>query len=134
MRRKRIGYDLDGTIAPRRQSKLLDIMWWLDESIGSFFAHYRLGKPRFIPPKNAVIITGRTGRLYNETVRWLRQYKISNELFLNFTNHTNNIEAGIKWKIFNINQLKLTDFYDDNWQTIRILRKETEAKIHKIRK
>ncbi len=131
--RKKIGYDLDGVIAPRRLGWWMDLCWWIALPFGSFIAHYRLGKPKLTPPEKAVIITGRAGQEYGETLRWLKQHGIKNKLYMNIGNYRPDIQRSINWKVQMINALKITQFYDDDPKTIEVLRKETKAKIYLVK-
>lgn len=128
-KRKLIGYDLDGVIAPKRENKLLGLLWKINPLFATRIAHKNLPSPIRIPEPNAVIITGRCGANYIDTLVWLAKNGIGNELYLNVANYKPNKQKSMGWKSEKINDLGVTLFYDDDIETVEYLRKNTKAKI-----
>jgi hypothetical protein len=115
-------YDLDGVIAPKREPWWLSILWWIFPRLASHITVWLIRNkgPLLIPPRNALIITGRGGQLRTATVKWLARNGIFNELIMIRSSHTNRYLAR-NWKWVQCVKRGVDIFYEDDPKTINEL-------------
>ena len=85
------------------------------------------------PNAEDVIITGRSYEEAPETLYELKQRGIFNAVYFNPTSfQRKTLEGAAKWKAKMINELQITDFWEDDPRQISIIERETNCLIHHV--
>lgn len=118
-----IGYDLDDTLA--------DVEFDL-ASVRGLANVFRGAKVIRTPERPFVVITARphdTQAIKNATREWLREHQPN---FVRIYYVSGSEQEIIRGKARLIEQLNLTDYYDNNEKIVAKLRELTTATIHKV--
>lgn len=130
MKAKVIAYDLDGVLVPSQKQWWLEIVWRIYPRLASHIMVWlnRNSAPLMLPPKDALIITGRGNQLRSATLKWFARNGLPNRLLMIDVAHTNR-RLAIYWKWEQLIKHKVNIFYENDKETIKQLRNIDGLKI-----
>jgi len=132
-KKEKIGFDLDGVIFYEYpDSWFKNLMWRIAPTWWSTFIHSDPDRTSIKVPEGSYIITARPAGEWIATVEQLHTWKIDATLCINPDRHSPDKMKGVMWKIKKINELGITKFYEDDNDTIQLLKVATKAKIIKV--
>ena len=134
MKQEIIGYDFDGVIFEQHHEGWFGkLMWKIFPRTTSYITHSFAKKRMIFMIPDSYIITGRPGVTEEKlTRRQMREWGLDAKLFIDMSKDKPNRKSSIDWKVENINLLGITRFYEDDDETIKVLRKLTKAEIIKV--
>lgn len=131
---KKIGYDCDGVICYQHQDGWFgNLMWKFVPKKWSLITHYKAKRTSLKLVPNSYIITGRPSGEWILTTNQLHDWKIDAILCINPDRDSPDKMKSAMWKIKRINELGITEFYEDDDDTVELLKVATKAKIIKVK-
>jgi len=132
-RKELVGFDMDGVIIYEYpNSWFKELMWRIAPTWWSAVIHSKARRTFLQVPDGSYIITARPAGEWIMTVEQLHEWKIDAILCINPDRKKPDKMKGAMWKIKKINELGITKFYEDDNDTIQLLKVATKAKIIKV--